>query len=517
MKQKLISMLSAIVLIIGLIPVGAMAGYTLPTKFGAPEDFTVHFYEDGFEKTWIGFEASVSASKELRSFLDDVVKEGSPFAAAGYNLTNIVLQLDYKLDGGNWHYKSDWDDKLDYMPNMSEIRLTSGKYSASTIIDKGQFENFTPGETLPDKRAFFDSHSMDFKVRFIVNSQDNNGTYYRYASPWSEAFTYNNKKTAAVDPAKLINHAPVLKSVELKKLDDGRPYLHVVTEKAHEDLRQLNSLSNDGVTTELWIKVGSGEWVTGGQDNFVEQFDVQAMEAYFGLKDNYADAIFDVKVRYCFDIYRYPGKSEISQMIYSPFSNILSIGTPAYSNASTWAKAELDKADSYGLIPESLKGADMTRPITREEFAELAVKLYEKTTGKAANAASPNPFTDTTNLEILKAFKLGITQGTSTTTFSPKELTNREQVATMLSRAIRFMVPNGDFSTEGSQTFSDQKDISSWALEHVQFMSKAGIITGSEGKFMPKAQTTAEVAEGYGTTTREQALAMSARIYNKYK
>ena len=63
----------------------------------------------------------------------------------------------------------------------------------------------------------------------------------------------------------------------------------------------------------------------------------------------------------------------------------------------------------------------MTKPITREEFAELAVLLYEKVTDKS-ETVSPNPFTDTTNPQILKAYKLGITAGTSQTTFSPKVL-----------------------------------------------------------------------------------------------
>lgn len=182
---------------------------------------------------------------------------------------------------------------------------------------------------------------------------------------------------------------------------------------------------------------------------------------------------------------------------------------------SSWAAGEIEKAEALGLIPDSIKKADLTKPITREEFAELVIKLYEKTTGVAATPASPNPFTDTKNPEILKAFKLGITTGTSKTTFAPKELTNREQVATMLSRAIRGMAPDGNFSTSGAPTFSDQKDISSWALEHVLFMARLGIIKGSGDKFMPKASTTAQTAAGYATTTREQAIAMSVRSFEK--
>ena len=76
------------------------------------------------------------------------------------------------------------------------------------------------------------------------------------------------------------------------------------------------------------------------------------------------------------------------------------------------------------------------------------------------------------------------------------------------------MAPNGDFSTTGAPTFTDEDKISSWALEHVLYMAKKGIIKGSDGKFMPKAVTTMETASGYATTTREQAVAMSLRSFN---
>jgi len=188
---------------------------------------------------------------------------------------------------------------------------------------------------------------------------------------------------------------------------------------------------------------------------------------------------------------------------------------PSWSQASSWAVPELKRAAEIGLIPDILNNADMTRPITREEFAELAVLLYEKTTGTAATAASPNPFTDTENPQVLKAFNLEITTGTSPTTFAPNAVTNREQVATMLSRTIRGITPVGGFSTAEAPSFSDQKDISSWAMEHVLFMARLGIIKGTDGKFMPKAVTDAQKASGYATTTREQAIAMSVRSYDK--
>ena len=188
----------------------------------------------------------------------------------------------------------------------------------------------------------------------------------------------------------------------------------------------------------------------------------------------------------------------------------------AWSNASPWATAELKKADNAGLIPGILKGADLTKPITREEFCELALLLYEKCTGNSPVPASPNPFTDTNNPQILKAFGLSITQGTSATTFSPGVLINREQCATMLFNTIKAISPGGNYSTAGVADFPDQQDISSYAVDAIKFMSKHGIIKGdTRGYFMPKATTTAQQAAGYGMATREAAILMSVLTYEQ--
>jgi len=86
----------------------------------------------------------------------------------------------------------------------------------------------------------------------------------------------------------------------------------------------------------------------------------------------------------------------------------------------------------------------------------------------------------------------------------------------MLFRAIKAMKPNADFSTAGVKDFRDQSNISSWAIGATKYMFKINIITGdSNGDFMPKATTTAQEASGYGMATREQAIALSVRTYEK--
>ncbi|MBN2221398.1 MAG: S-layer homology domain-containing protein [Vallitaleaceae bacterium] len=278
-------------------------------------------------------------------------------------------------------------------------------------------------------------------------------------------------------------------------------------------------MTAEGVWTQVWMKQeGDTEFIKIHDSFFANEYILIDADDYFSKsQDSYEEEAYEIKIRYSLDLRKYP-QANRTDMIYSPFSNVLSQNMPAWSNAHPWAEGELLLADEANLIPEVLRGQDLTRPITREEFAELAVLLYETTTGKSAIAASPNPFTDTTNPQVLKAYQLGITTGTSATTFAPNVLINREQCATMLFRDIQAIVPEGDFSVIGVADFADQKFISAYAVAATKFMSQLGIIKGdSAGNFMPKSTTAAQTAANYGMATREQAIMMSYRIFSEYK
>lgn len=325
--------------------------------------------------------------------------------------------------------------------------------------------------------------------------------------------------------------AATLKKVEVLNDNDGIPYFQLVVKFPQSFIDLNNERPADGYTwIDYYWKIDNGSWeVLGGgmtDSIFDESFGSAGQANTYIASSIYPedegnekeivikDHIYTIKVKISY-AYR-DGDGPVS-FVGSSFSNELSIGSGSfYKKVSNWAKPELEKASDLGLIPNILDGADMTKPITREEFCELAVLLYEKATEKESMAASPNPFKDTTNTQILKAFKLGITDGTSATTFSPKVLINREQCAAMLFRTIKAIKPNGNFSVAGVKDFPDQKNISSWAVEATKYMSKAGIISGdSKGNFMPKAVTTAQKAAGYGMATREQAIALAVRAYEK--
>lgn len=176
----------------------------------------------------------------------------------------------------------------------------------------------------------------------------------------------------------------------------------------------------------------------------------------------------------------------------------------AFSKASDWAVPELKTADAYGLIPESIQN-DMSKAITRKEFAEVCVRVYELTTNSTAESAPASTFSDTQNIDVLKAFKLGIVAGIGEGKFGPDLTTNREQIATMLKRLLHAITPVMNSFQPDKTVYDDKDQISSWALESVDFVSEYKFITGWNNLFAPKNEC-----------TREMAVIIAKRVYEYY-
>lgn len=190
---------------------------------------------------------------------------------------------------------------------------------------------------------------------------------------------------------------------------------------------------------------------------------------------------------------------------------------PLWSNASGWFEEEAD-ADLMELFlyPEVLNDADLTKDITREEFAALAVALYEALNEKDIEPAPDTTFEDTKNADVLKAFAANIVDGTSAGKFSPNAPLTREAAATMMARVYKSinwdgwtLKGDGDYNTHtldtaGVSKFPDDANVSSWSREAVYFMAKYELIKGTAtGNANPK-----------GNMSREQAVIISQRLYN---
>lgn len=498
MLKRFLAIIMALILLLSCTLYVSAEGI-IPTSLEKPEDITVR--SEGASQLNLRWTNPESIIKIVKDIEDGEYKAG------------LSYLVDWKKNDGSWNVAipsshPNWEGNVHgyFSGNMPNV-MTDERNVAETIIITWYMDPALDGTSTYD----LVNDTYYFRVRYILESDAGElGAIY---SPHSEVAAIG-KNAVSATIAKL--DAPQDLKVETKKDASGKPYFQlawVIPESITQANKQLP------VYHFIDFKVGNGKWLSettkwdgmpGAAANLLTSSDTLNP-----VEKNLVDKVVIEENIYYFRV-AYVCEPPMGNPVISPYSNIASTKIQAYSDASNWAKPEIDEADKSGLIPDSLKGADMTKPITREEFAELAVKLYERTTGKIAQEIAQNPFTDTKNPEILKALNLGITTGTSATTFAPKNLINREQVASMLSRAIRIMAPGADFSTTGSPTFTDEKDISSWALEHVKYMSKLEIIKGTDGKFMPKAVTSAEIASGYANTTREQAIAMSLRTFNKF-
>jgi len=296
------------------------------------------------------------------------------------------------------------------------------------------------------------------------------------------------------------SYTPYDLTAELMKQDETHPYGSALLTFKINNLPRSDSNSQWYAKVEK--KIGDNLWVC------VNELDSNQCLDYYqkGMgkfeveqlwNEDYSwDGTVPVSFRVCVTYYSaaYEGAS--------PWSETVTIGL----KSSSWAVTELQKASYYGLIPDSLKGADMTQPITREEFAEIAVKLYELYTGKKAQAGNMS-FTDTTNPEILKAANLGLVMGVGNNKYAPKQLVTREQMATIMLRALKVINPVADYSTAGAAKFADDKQIESWARDGVYYCSKAGILKGTgNNMFNPD-----------GNSTRESAVIACTRSYELFR
>ena len=136
--------------------------------------------------------------------------------------------------------------------------------------------------------------------------------------------------------------------------------------------------------------------------------------------------------------------------------------------------------------------------VTRAEFTALLVRTAN------LQASSDMSFDDVYSNEwyaqsVSAAAGSGIIFG-SGGKFRPNDNISREEAAVMLMRACK---ANGIDVPQGSASFADSSEISSWAADDINAASALGIIRGmSNGSFMPKK-----------TLTRAESAAVIKRLY----
>ncbi len=143
-------------------------------------------------------------------------------------------------------------------------------------------------------------------------------------------------------------------------------------------------------------------------------------------------------------------------------------------------------------------------------MAHALIDIYEIVEGEEASTRKTADFTDIVGhpmeLDIQKAYALGLLNGRSDTIFAPDDFVTRQEAAKLLTsllvelESVRISdeVPSLDY-------YLDAQNIADWAATFVDFAYENGIMQGSDDYFLPA-----------NNLTREQCLIILARMVEEY-
>ena len=184
------------------------------------------------------------------------------------------------------------------------------------------------------------------------------------------------------------------------------------------------------------------------------------------------------------------------------------------TNPAIWAKEAAINSLFYEIAYSSFF-KDFDRPITREEFAMIAVNVYRIASGRELEKPSKYTFLDIFSSqykdEIQIAKNLGIVLGTNSshTLFSPARLVTRQEICKMIFRLLKIIDPSYDYENIERNDFFDRSQIASWAINEVDFAYNEGIMNGTS--------TSKLVISPTGISTREQGLTLVFRMMKNWK
>lgn len=188
---------------------------------------------------------------------------------------------------------------------------------------------------------------------------------------------------------------------------------------------------------------------------------------------------------------------------------LLSCITPAMAEEfkfSPWFRINYLEMVELDLVPEAFKALDLTQPITRQEMCDLAVPALESITGNAIEPERMDYFSDTQDLNVVKARELGIISGYTDGTYRPDNHLTRQEffvVVQNFCKAAAFQ-PNTDGASIAS--FPDQNTVADWAMESALVCVKYGYVNGSLENGVAKLKPRSELS-------RQEAMTMFLRCF----
>ena len=165
--------------------------------------------------------------------------------------------------------------------------------------------------------------------------------------------------------------------------------------------------------------------------------------------------------------------------------------------SSDWFYKAIEYVSAKKLIdPKSSMLFDVSTPMTRANLVTALFRLQGSPTVKDRSVFTDVPAGDPLEMAVVWAYKNGIVNGTTATTFTPGGSITREQISAMLFRyAEKFGVST---AARGDLTaFSDASRVSSWAYDTLSWANGMKLINGTgDGRVDPLGTATrAQVAQ----------------------
>lgn len=161
---------------------------------------------------------------------------------------------------------------------------------------------------------------------------------------------------------------------------------------------------------------------------------------------------------------------------------------------SSWYAEGTAESVRLGLIAGTSKTTfSPEAPTTRAMFVTMLARFQSSLDG-TTRIDGDTSFTDMTeetwwSASARWAADAGIVKGMPDGAFAPDQPITRQQMATMLYRYAEYLGLSTDVSADLS-SFPDAGEISSWALDGMQFAVGSGLIEGSGGSLLPAKDAT---------------------------
>ena len=319
MVKKYLALIMALI-VISVSAVTANASVEL-TEIDAPYGIMYKVYDDS-----VAERVSISCM-----FTDDYaamtgMSNEESMQKYGFTDASTYVQIDYRIDGGEWHYDTIWETTptaATYggnVPSGDTVRSFDLLYliNESDITNAGALaKKDKDGKTVFD----LDNHTLEFRMRTSMTYTDR--IIQVITSEWSEIIKVERNKDFGKAPTEL--EAPKIYNAQVAYHENEMPYL-AFDMKTPESIKKaevwLSTQEPTYISTLIEIDRGNGTWENANLSVSSSHYANETKGIYLDAAD--VDDVSTMKVRVRYVAYLK------DKTLYSDYSDVLEFSVPRW-------------------------------------------------------------------------------------------------------------------------------------------------------------------------------------------